>query len=152
MSTKRSKAKAGVSHRLAAHLRAEPFRLADENPTATRALGRSQTNNEWLIFHSRDVAREPGSSGNSWTMMDRALEGAVERKNRGFGHGGGVAMGARLNAFFAISVNSPSVRMVNFSCCVCSALKPGAFGVTRRVAPQPMRAAVRMEAGAHACL
>ena len=31
-------------------------------------------------------------------------------------------------------------------------LTPRAPGVTRRVTPQPMRAAVRTEAGAHACL
>jgi hypothetical protein len=58
----------------------------------------------------------------------------------------------RLNAFFAISVNSPSLSMVNFSCCVCSARKPCARGVTRRVTPQPTRAALRMEAGAHVCI
>jgi hypothetical protein len=59
--------------------------------------------------------------------------------------------GQGLNAFFAISVNSPSLSMVNVSCCVCSALVSGARGVRRRVTPQPMRAAVRM-AGADACL
>ena len=60
-------------------------------------------------------------------------------------------MRIRLNAFFAISVNSPSMSMVNFSC-VCAAPVTGAFGVTRRVAAQPTRAAVRMEAGTHARL
>jgi hypothetical protein len=60
-------------------------------------------------------------------------------------------MRIRLNAFFAISVNSPSMSMVNFSC-VCAAPVTGAFGVTRRVAAQPIRAAVRMEAGTHARL
>src|SRR5450432_3903754 len=79
-------------------------------------------------------------------------EGGVPAANPGFEHGGGVAMRRRLNAFFAIWVNSPSLSMVNFSCCVCSALIACAPGVTRRVAPQPTRAAVRMEAGAHACI
>ena len=51
----------------------------------------------------------------------------------------------RLNGFFANSVNSPSMSMVNFSCCVCFALD-----VTREVAAQPMRSAVRMESGVHA--
>jgi hypothetical protein len=51
----------------------------------------------------------------------------------------------RLNAFFANSANSPSMSMVNFSCCVCVALD-----VTRKVAAQPMRSAVRMESGIHA--
>ena len=56
-----------------------------------------------------------------------------------------------LNGFFAISVNSPSMSMVNFCCCVGSV--PKAVGsVTRRVTPQPMRAAVWMKAGDHACL
>jgi hypothetical protein len=59
-------------------------------------------------------------------------------------------MRSRLNAFFAISVNSPSMSMVNFCCCVCSALNTGARGVTPGVTPQPMRVAVRMEAGADA--
>ena len=51
----------------------------------------------------------------------------------------------RLNGFFANSVNSPSMSMVNFPCCVCFALD-----VTREVAAQPMRSAVRMESGVHA--
>jgi hypothetical protein len=50
-----------------------------------------------------------------------------------------------LNAFFANSVNSPSKSMVNFSSCVRS--MPD---VTREVTAQPMRSAVRMEAGVHA--
>ena len=61
-------------------------------------------------------------------------------------------MRSRLNALFAISVNSPSMSMVNFPCCVVSALFCSARGVTRRVTPQPMRAAVRMEAGVDAYL
>jgi hypothetical protein len=56
-----------------------------------------------------------------------------------------------LNGFFAISVNSPSPSMVNFSCCVGLAPKP-ARGVTRRVAAQPMRLTARMEARDHARL
>ena len=56
-----------------------------------------------------------------------------------------------LNGFFAISVNSPSMSMVNFCCCVGSMPK-AVRSVTRRVTPQPMRAAVWMEAGDHACL
>src|SRR5664279_2507952 len=78
--------------------------------------------------------------------------GGIPSENRGFEHGGGVAMRRRLNAFFAFSVNSPSMSMVNFSCCVCSALKARAPGVTRRVAAQPMSTAVRMKAGADACI
>ena len=58
----------------------------------------------------------------------------------------------RLNGFFAISVNSPSMSMVNCSCCVCSAPQACAPGVTRPVTSQPTRTTVRMEAGTHACL
>jgi hypothetical protein len=57
----------------------------------------------------------------------------------------GFAVAGRLNAFFANSVNSPSMSMVNFSCCVCSLAD-----VTREVAAQPMRSAVRTETGIHA--
>jgi hypothetical protein len=53
---------------------------------------------------------------------------------------------------FAISVNSPSMSMVNIPCCVFPALKSGARGVTRRVTPQPMRVIVLMEAGVDAYL
>jgi hypothetical protein len=151
MSTKRSEAKAGVSDRLATHLRADPC-LADHSPMAGRSFGHAQTDNEWLIFYPHELAREPDSRGSSPAQMDLGLERAAAAKNPGLGHGGRVAMWARLNAFFAISVNSPPLSMVNFSCCVGSVLKPGASGVTRRVAPQPTRAAIRMEAGAHACL
>jgi len=44
-------------------------------------------------------------------------------------------MRGRLNAFFAISVNSPAMSMVNFPCCVCSAPRRGARGVIRTVTP-----------------
>jgi len=50
-----------------------------------------------------------------------------------------------LNGFFANSVNSPSKSMVNFCCCVRSLPD-----VTREVAAQPKRSAVRMETGVHA--
>src|ERR1700685_2048088 len=82
------------------------------------------------------------------TLISRDLVAA----NPDSGHRVGVVMRSRLNAFFAISVNSPSMSMVNFSCCVGSAPKARARGVTRRVTPQPMRAAVRTEAGADVCL
>src|SRR5271168_1440396 len=77
-------------------------------------------------------------------------EDGIAPENPGFEHGGGVAMRGRLNAFFAISVNSPSMSMVNCPRCVGSAPKARVRGVTRRVAPQSMRAAVRTEAGADA--
>jgi hypothetical protein len=68
-----------------------------------------------------------------------------------FGHGGNAAVWQHLNGFFAISVNSPSMSIVNFFCCV-GAAPLSVCGVTRRVTPQPMRAAVRMDAGDHARL
>src|ERR1700709_250371 len=78
--------------------------------------------------------------------------GSRSPENPGFDHGGGDAMRSRLNALFAISVNSPSMSMVNFPCCVVPALMSGARGVRRRVTPQPMCAAVLMEAGVDAYL
>src|ERR1700712_4328860 len=66
-------------------------------------------------------------------------------ENSNLDHGGGITMRRRINALFAISVNSPSMSMVNFPCCVVVALISGARGVRRRVTPQPMCAAV-MEA------
>ena len=59
--------------------------------------------------------------------------------------GGAVPATGCLNAFFANLVNSPSMSMVNFPCCVRFVLD-----VTREVAAQPMRSAVRMETGVHA--
>src|SRR6188768_2778385 len=76
--------------------------------------------------------------------------GGSAPENPGFDHGGGIAMRPRINALFAISVNSPSMSMVNFPCCVSGALKSRACGVRRRVTPQPICAAVLMEAGADA--
>src|SRR5882724_8481952 len=61
--------------------------------------------------------------------------GGRSPENAGFDHGGGDAMRSRLNALFAISVNSPSMSMVNFPCCVFPALLSGARGVRRRVTP-----------------
>jgi hypothetical protein len=105
----------------------------------------------------------PPIFGRASPNMDRRLAAAREcqsdglrtipfpRQDRGVRASDGGTRARSLNAFFAISVNSPSMSMVNFCCCVGSAPKP-ARGVTRRVTPQPMRAAVRMEAGADACL
>jgi hypothetical protein len=117
-----------------------------------RAFDQAQTNNEWLIFCCHAATDERRPRGASPACTKYAHEAAFRPQIPGFGHGGCLAMRRRLNAFFAISVNSPPMSMVNFSCCVCSALTPCACGVTRRVTPQPMRAAVRMEAGAHAYL
>jgi hypothetical protein len=53
------------------------------------------------------------------------------------------AAAGRLNAFFANSVNSPSMSVVNFSCC-------SAPNVIRKATAQPTHSAFRMEAGVHA--
>ena len=74
-------------------------------------------------------------SNNETLTFERAISSNNERTR---------ATG-RLNAFFANSVNSPSMSMVNFSCCVCLPLD-----VTREVTAQPTRSAVRMEFGVHA--
>jgi hypothetical protein len=133
-----------------ARMTAMPRRLSRDS--IERAFGKAQTNNEWLIFccHATTDERRPRRASPAPAKHTR--KAALRRQIPGFGHGGRAAARRHLNAFFAISVNSPPMSMVNFSCCVCSALTSCACGVTRRVTPQPMRAAVRMEAGAHACL
>jgi hypothetical protein len=99
-------------------------------PRLDLGFGKPAMNNERLTLRHHGAAGDPKCDGSG----DR--EGRAEL--------------GRLNALFAISVNSPSVSMVNFSCCVWSAQSPRAHGVTRRVTPQPTRSAVRMEAGVHA--
>jgi hypothetical protein len=138
-------ADATAGHRQATQLRADRLGVG-------RAFGQAQIDNGWLIFCCHGVTGEPRRCGGTPARVKHALEAASHQQNTGFGQGEGAAMGRCLNAFFAISVNSPPMGMVNFCCCVCSAPKAGARGVTRRVTPQPMRAAVRMEAGAYACL
>ena len=86
-----------------------------------RAFDEAQTYNGWLIFYTHDVADRPSPYGCSPDLLKHALEAASSTENPGSDHGGGTAMRGRLNAFFAISVNSPSMSMVNFPCCVCSA-------------------------------
>ena len=89
-----------------------------------RAFDEAQTYNGWLIFYTHDVADRPSPYGCSPAAAEPCPGGGIAPENPGSEHGGGVAMRGRLNAFFAISVNSPSMSMVNFSCCVCSALIP----------------------------
>ena len=143
MSAEQFGAKPPVSFRLRMDLRAEPFRLSNE------ACGQTQFNNEALMLDSRAPSGEPNFCGCSVVRTNHSLEAAMREENS-------MPMAieapplSRLNAFFAISVNSLSMSMVNCSCCVCSVPDPGACSVARRVTPQPMRAAVRMEAGAHA--
>jgi hypothetical protein len=129
--------------RRSANLCAGGSRLRHTSPTA--GADAAQTDNEWLILTHRNVADGPVPCDCAPALMTPAVETA----NPGSGRHAGAAMHGRLNAFFAISVNSPSMSMVNFSCCVCSAQKSCAPGVTRRVTPQPTRAALRMEAEAH---
>src|SRR4051812_37060164 len=71
-------------------------------------------------------------------------------QNRGFEHGGGIAMRRRLNAFFAFEMNPPSMSMFNFPCLTGSAWQPAAKGMLRRVIPHPAHAPAATEAGAHA--
>jgi hypothetical protein len=112
----------------------------------------AQPPHQALTVGYREPTTRRSSHGGSQAAADRATGSALRRKNPGLGHRRGVVTRRHINAFFAISVNSPSMSMVNFSCCVCSAQKPCARGVTRRVTPQPTRAALRMEAGAHVCV
>ena len=139
MSAAQSHIEAKERHRSAKHLRADG--LMPCNAGASIA-------NERLIFGDHKVLDRPGRGGHT-----PALKGhTFEAPSSGFEGIEGVAMFGHLNAFFAISVNSPSMSMVNFSCCVGSAQKSCARGVTRRVTPQPTRAALRMEAEAHVCV
>jgi hypothetical protein len=100
--------------------------------------------NERLIFGSREVVDRPIRGDRTPALINHA--------NPDFECLEGAGMAGHLNAFFAISVNSPSMSMVNFSCCVGSAQNSCARGMTRRVTPQPTRAALRMEAEAHVCV
>jgi hypothetical protein len=126
-------------------LRAEPFRLNNE------ACGHGQINNEALMFDSRDEIGGPNPCSCPAAPTSHLPEAAT-REKKSLPTAAEASLLARLNAFFVISVNSPAMSMVNFSCCVCSAQKSCASGVTRKMAPQPTFAAVRMEAGAHARL
>jgi hypothetical protein len=116
------------------------------------AVERSQTKNKRLIFDYRDTAGAARHCVCPAALVNPAPEPASRLKKSSFGRRYGAVVRRRLNAFFSISVNSPSMRLVNFSCCVGSAPKLRARGVTRTVTPQPMRAAVQTEAGAYACL
>src|ERR1700739_1981226 len=124
-----SEAKTTAGHGPAASLRAESASPTVENRLTGFADGAAPLANETL---TPDTARG--------------------LKKSAVGDDAAVIRYALLNAFFAISVNSPSMSMVNFSCCVCSAPSSSESGVPRRVAPQPTRMAVRTEAGAHARL
>ncbi|MEI9922622.1 MAG: hypothetical protein WDN50_02680 [Bradyrhizobium sp.] len=111
-------------------------------------MAKNQIANERLIFAGRELAdgrnrgsRTPVLKGQAFKAVSSTFE-CIER----------AAMPGHLNAFFAISVNSPSMSMVNFSCCVGSAQESCARRVTRRVTPQPTGAALRMEAEAHVCV
>src|SRR5437763_10018507 len=74
-------------------------------------------------------------------------------ENPGFDHGGGDAMRPPLNALFAISVNSPSMSMVNFPCCVFPRVEVRrAWRKAKSNPPQPTCVAVVMEAGVDAYL
>jgi len=143
MNATRSDAKARVSHRLA-------MRSRVGSDAGDRAFDQAPLVNGSLIFDHRDLAEGPAPCGYLSTIANHDIEMPSGQKNPDFRLGESVAIGGRLNAFFAISVNSPAVSMVNFSCCVCSAPNRCARGVARTVTPQPMRAAVRMEAGVHA--
>lgn len=58
-------------------------------------------------------------------------------------------MRGRLNAFFALRVNSPPMSMVNFSRLDCSETGQATGKSLRTVTAQSTRASTAMEAGAH---
>src|SRR5664279_561859 len=124
--------------------------------TATHASDRPETRAASTIV-SRVVAagRRVSRPAGNQTLMIRIIAGC--------GIPGTHTIYRRINAFFAISMNSPSMSMVNFYRSVFfapNALAHGlayvlahglAHGLARKVAPQP-RCAIRMEAGDHARL
>src|ERR1700761_7468806 len=111
--------------------------------------------------HRRPAALRAGSASrargalaiaNKALMADfggRTFEAARRLKKSSSQHGIRAAEYAPLNAFFAISANSPSMSMVNFSCCVRTAPAACASRVTRGMTAQLIRAAGRTKAGAH---
>src|ERR1700740_1673476 len=84
------------------------------------------------VVSRQETRLSAGDPGTVWRPADLIFEQSGQRD---------------LNGFFAFSMNSPSMSMVNFSCFVCCAPRSTAPGVPRRVTPQPVVAAVRMEAG-----
>src|SRR6185437_66695 len=135
-----SEAKATIGHRPTASSRADS------------AFGFAPLPNETLISGARPLPAARRPDGGSTSFADHDVDARHAAKKSGPRHHARAAKYAPLNAFFAISANSPSVSMVNFSCCVYSAPTSCAPGVTRGLTAQPMRVAVRTEAGAHARL
>src|SRR6185437_5868959 len=127
------------------HLPAAPSR-------ADSAFGFAPLPNETLISGARRLAAPKRSDGSSTAFARHDVEARHATKKSGPRLDASAANYAPLNGFFAISANSPSMSMVNFSCCVYSAPTSCAPGVTRGLTAQPMRVAVRTEAGAHARL
>jgi hypothetical protein len=140
MPAMRSEAEATTGHRPAAPSRAD------------FTFGFAPFPNKTLISGARSLAAAKRPDGGSVPISDHDLDVRHATKKSGPRHHARAANYALLNAFFAISANSPSMSMVNFSGCVCSAPTSRAPGVTRGLTAQPMRVAVRTEAGAHARL
>src|SRR5664279_3768948 len=112
--------------------------------TATHASDRPETRAastivSRVVAEGRRVSRPAGNQ----TLMIRALAGC--------GVPGTHTIYRRINAFFAISMNSPSMSMVNFYRSVFLAPNLLAPVFARQVASQRM-CAVRTEAGDHARL
>ena len=116
MNATRSAANAGVSHRPAMPVRVHSFRI--RRTGIARAFDGAQTNNGWLIPCGHRDGESPVPMAvrrRSCTMPLRRCRQSRFRTWRRRCYVGA------LNAFFAISVNSPSMSMVKFCCCVCSA-------------------------------
>ena len=110
-----------------------------------RAAARPRGHRRTIMTRARPITEQAESRGS-------AVRGNEPLISRGPAHGrhhaDAARSGRRLNALFAISVNSPSMSMVNFPCCVDWAPISRVRGVERRVTPQP--AALGMKAGDHA--
>ena len=128
----------------------EPSRLLGGWPLPKNA-GRTDRTTLPIRANCANLADESTPMRRS-AALSRTTPSTAHDADPGLRRGKVVVTRRHINAFFAISVNSPSMGMVNFSVAFCSAPNFCGCGVTRSVTPQPMRAALRMEAGADACL
>jgi hypothetical protein len=126
--------------------RARPIMGQQPNAAAAASVNPALTDR---VNPSFRTARAPMRKS---AALSRTTPSTAHDADPGLRRGKVVVTRRHINAFFAISVNSPSMGMVNFSVAFCSAPNFCGCGVTRSVTPQPMRAALRMEAGADACL
>ena len=122
--------------------RRDERRAAAQDRRSPRRLSRHPAE-ALTIMHARSPSQDERSPGGLAARGNEPLIPWGPQRHRDASKSG-----MRLNALFAISVNSPSMSMVNFPCCVDWAPISRVRGVKRRVTPQP--AVVGMKAGDYA--